>query len=83
MTEQNQLKKQKVLDQPPRPQNIGIKGIEIYIPSQVCASKPFTAYAKCSDYETWDRINLMVVSLYTQVMRFGGYVATSFPLTNM
>lgn len=34
MTEQNQLKKQKVVDQPPRPQNIGIKGIEIYIPSQ-------------------------------------------------
>lgn len=34
MTEQN--KKQKTTDQPPRPQNIGIKGIEIYIPTQVC-----------------------------------------------
>ncbi|QGN17109.1 protein ERG13 [Kluyveromyces marxianus] len=36
MTEQDQVKKQKTVDQPPRPQNIGIKGIEIYIPSQVC-----------------------------------------------
>ncbi|SCU86145.1 LADA_0D12596g1_1 [Lachancea dasiensis] len=34
MTEQNQLKKQKTADQPPRPQNIGIKGFEVYIPSQ-------------------------------------------------
>ncbi|KAH3903661.1 hydroxymethylglutaryl-CoA synthase SCDLUD_001309 [Saccharomycodes ludwigii] len=33
MTE-SATKKQKVIDQPPRPQNIGIKGIEIYIPSQ-------------------------------------------------
>ncbi|SCU90991.1 LAFA_0F01244g1_1 [Lachancea sp. 'fantastica'] len=34
MTEQNQLKKQKTTDQPPRPQNVGIKAIEVYIPSQ-------------------------------------------------
>ncbi|CUS23819.1 LAQU0S12e00738g1_1 [Lachancea quebecensis] len=34
MTEQNQLKKQKTVSQPPRPQNIGIKAIEVYIPSQ-------------------------------------------------
>ncbi|SCW00227.1 LAFE_0B12244g1_1 [Lachancea fermentati] len=34
MTEQNQMKKQKTVDQPPRPQNIGIKAIEVYIPSQ-------------------------------------------------
>lgn len=36
MTETNQIKKQKTVEHPPRPQNIGIKGIEIYIPSQVC-----------------------------------------------
>lgn len=37
MTEQDLAKKQKTVDQPPRPQNVGIKGIEIYIPSQVCS----------------------------------------------
>ncbi|SCU93876.1 LAMI_0E15896g1_1 [Lachancea mirantina] len=34
MTEQNQVKRQKTEESSARPQNVGIKGIEVYIPSQ-------------------------------------------------
>ncbi|AET39633.1 hydroxymethylglutaryl-CoA synthase Ecym_4602 [Eremothecium cymbalariae DBVPG len=44
MTDPTQPKKQKIEAQPPRPQNIGIKGIEIYIPSQCVNQTALESY---------------------------------------